>query len=334
MKNLLLGILVLLLACVTITSEISASAEAAAVEEDRLVIYCGRSKSLVEPLIEKFQEETGIRVEARYAGSTELANLLLEEGRRSPADLFFSQDPGAIGAVEAAGQLAELPSGVLELVDSSFRSEAGAWVGVSGRARVFAYSTLRLEESDLPESVFALTEPRWAGRVGWAPTNASFHLFVSAMRTEHGDDRTARWLEAMKANGTKDYSNNRAAIQGVADGEVDLSLVNHYYLKGFLDDRGESFPVRNHRPDEDLGGMISVAGVGVFKSARHPEAAQRFVEFVLSPESQSYFEQHTGEYRLVGDHGALQLRTVGVDLGSLSDLRGTMELLRSTGVLP
>jgi iron(III) transport system substrate-binding protein len=326
--------LLFLLASLMCLSAIVIDTDATAKDDDRLVIYCGRSKALVEPLIDRFRQETGMKVEVRYAGSTELANLLVEEGRRSPADLFFSQDPGATGAVEAAGLLGELPSHVLESVDRIFRSQSGNWVGVSGRARVFAHSTERVNAENLPETVFGFTDPRWAGRVGWAPTNASFHMFVSAMRATHGDAITADWLRAMKANGVKDYSNNRAAIQGVADGEVDVSLVNHYYLKGFLDDRGESFPVRNHRPEEDLGGMVSVASVGVLRSARHPDAARRFVEFLLTTESQSYFEQNTGEYRLVANGHAGQLRTVDVDLASLTDLRGTMDLLRAAGVLP
>lgn len=315
-------------------SQAPVHAETVAQADTKLVVYSGRSKSLVDPLIERFQSETGIQVEVRYAGSTELANLILTEGQRSPADVFFSQDPGALGALEASNRLAELPAEMLNKVEGVFRSPTGAWVGVSGRARVFAYSTQRLTEADMPDSVLELTDPKWAGRVGWAPTNASFHLFVTAMREHYGQDRTAEWLRAMKANGVKDFSNNRTAIQAVADREVDIAIVNHYYLKGFLDERGQAFPVRNHRPADDLGGMISVAGAGILKGARNADAANKFVEFLLTAESQSYFEHETGEYRLVGNREPAELRCVDVDLGSLSDLRGTMALLRETRVLP
>jgi iron(III) transport system substrate-binding protein len=334
MRGIALGLILALLGLVAIAQMSSKTAEAATASENRLVVYSGRSKALVEPLIQRFQEETGIRVEVRYAGSTELANLLLEEGNRTPADVFFSQDPGALGALEAANRLSVLPGGITGKVDPTFRSPTGVWVGISGRARVYAYSTERVVETQLPKSVLDLAGPEWAGRVGWAPTNASFHLFVTAMRQQYGEQRTEAWLRAMKANKARDYSNNRTAIQGVADGEIDVAIVNHYYLKGFLEERGDAFPVRNHRPSDDLGGMMSIAGAGILKSARHPSAAARFVEYMLTPEAQSYFEHNTGEYRLVGNAEPGELRCVELDLGSLSDLRGTMAILRSTGILP
>ncbi|MEX0928664.1 MAG: extracellular solute-binding protein, partial [Balneolales bacterium] len=108
-----------------------------------LTIYSGRSKALVDPIIQKFEEETGITVRVRYGGTTQLAVALLEEGSRSPADLFWAQDAGALGAVNAENLFGDLPQNTLEIVPPQYRGQAGKWIATSGRARVLAYSTSR-----------------------------------------------------------------------------------------------------------------------------------------------------------------------------------------------
>ncbi|TVQ61294.1 MAG: iron ABC transporter substrate-binding protein [Phycisphaerales bacterium] len=307
--------------------------------EGRLVVYCGRSKSLVEPLLQRFTEETGIVVEARYADTADLATLLMQEGARSPADVFFAQDPGALGAVEEAGLLSTLSDTHLHRVALPHRSKSGAWVGTSGRARVLAYSTDRLTESDLPRTVFELTDPKWRGRIGWAPTNASFQLFVTAMRVTYGDEATKNWLIAMRRNGARDYSSNRPIIQAIADGRIDIGLTNHYYLAAFKNDRGEDFPVANHYPQGDLGGLLTVAGVGVIAHSANKPQAERFVAFMLSKNAQSYFAERTSEFPLAIDADCpMNIGQFGpagaIDLGTLGDLRGTLTILRDSGVLP
>ena len=115
-----------------------------------LVIYSGRSENLVAPLIEEFEQETGINVEVRYGGTAEMAATILEEGDNSPADVFFAQDAGSLGALAQAGRLEKLPDEILNKVDARYRSPDGEWVGASGRARVLVYNTDQLQESDLP----------------------------------------------------------------------------------------------------------------------------------------------------------------------------------------
>lgn len=326
------------LACIMVPLEMAAVAQSA---RGPLVIYCGRSKSLVQPLIQKFEEQTGVRTEVRYAGSTDLATLMLEEGQRTPADVFFSQDPGALGAVAEGGLLMKLPQDALEAVNEPFRDAEGRWVGSSGRARVIARSTERVSASESPRSVFELTDPKWKGRVGWAPPNASFQLFITAMRHEYGDEKTHRWLEEMKANGVRDYPKNRPVIQAIADGEIDLGLVNHYYLFGFKKDRGDDFPVANEYPVDDIGGMMSVAGVGVTNTTNNRRAAEQFIEFLLSEQSQRYFAYEVGEFALASDvptpeapENLVRSIKANIDLGSLSDRKATVELLRKADVLP
>ncbi|MGB9738371.1 extracellular solute-binding protein, partial [Chloroflexus sp.] len=194
----------------------------------KLVVYSGRSESLVGPFFTQFTEATGIPVEVRYGDTAELAATILEEGANSPADLFFAQDAGALGALAAADVLIPLPTDVLNQVEARFRSSDGRWVGISGRARVVVYNTNKLTEADLPRSITGFVDPQWRGRVGWAPTNGSFQAFITAMRVQLGEEATRKWLEGMIANEVKTYERNAAIVQAVAAGEIDVGFVNHY----------------------------------------------------------------------------------------------------------
>ncbi|MFO7245332.1 MAG: iron ABC transporter substrate-binding protein [Bacillota bacterium] len=317
------------------------AAEPASTEPARVVVYSGRNENLIGPLLERFQQATGIQVEVRYGSTSEMAATLLEEGQRSPADVFLAQDAGALGAVAREGLLRPLPADLLDRVDQRFRSPDGLWVGVSGRARTLVYNPERLAESDLPRSIFDLTDPKWRGRLGWAPTNASLQAFVTAMRVVYGDDETRRWLEGFIANEPRVYPNNAAQVEAVAAGEIDLGLVNHYYLYQLKAQYGEDYPAANYYlPDGDIGALINVAGVGVLQTAPNPEAAMRLVDFLLSEEAQRYFAEQTYEYPLISgvETGAglppiEGLASPDIDLSDLWDLEGTLELLREVGAL-
>ena len=307
-----------------------------------LVIYSGRSENLVAPLIEDFEKETGVNVEVRYGGTAEMAATILEEGDNSPADVFFAQDAGSLGALAQAGRLEKLPDAILNKVDARYRSPNGEWVGASGRARVLVYNTDQLQESDLPENAFGLTDPKWANQVGWAPTNGSFQSFVSAMRKLNGDDATRQWLEDMLANGVQSYDNNVAIVEAVGKGEIQLGLANHYYLYRFLAEQGEGFPARNYYfPDGGADALVNVAGAGVVNTTNQEELALRFVDFLFSNEAQQYFATETDEYPLVTTNVKVspllkplsELNPPQIDLGDLSDLQGTLEMLQDVGAL-
>lgn len=309
--------------------------------EDALVIYSGRNEDLVGPLLERFEEQTGVDTEVKYADSPELAATIIEEGKASPADAFFSQDAGALGALQAEDLLGELPAATLDKVPETFRSAEGRWVGTSARARVIAYDKRKLKPSDLPASVLDLTDEQWKGRVAWAPTNASFQSFVTAMRAELGEERTKAWLEGMLANDVQVYENNIAIRDAIANGEVDAGLINHYYVAEAIAEEGEDYPVGIYEPTGgDVGALVNVAGVGVLASANQAAKARQFADFLLSEESQKYFADELKEYPVVEGVPAdpsLQplgeIETPELDLSQLDDLQGTVKLLQETGVL-
>jgi iron(III) transport system substrate-binding protein len=309
--------------------------------EGALVIYSGRSEELVGPVFEQFEERTGTDVQVRYGDTAELAATILEEGENSPADLFFAQDPGALGALQDEGRFQPLPQEVLDRVPEHFRSPDGVWVGTSGRARVVAYNTEELGEGDLPASILDFTDPRWEGKIGWAPTNGSFQAFVTALRVLEGEDVARDWLEGIQANDPFEYPDNLTAVEGVASGEVQVAFVNHYYLFQVMAEQGEDVPARNYYlKNGDPGALVLAAGAGILDTAENPEAARSFLEYALSEEAQQYFADETYEYPLVEgieiDEALVPLSEIqspDLDLSNLDDLQGTLELLQETGVL-
>ena len=311
------------------------------VSGEGLVVYSGRNEELVGPIIERFEEESGIDVEVRYGDTAELAATILEEGPNSPADVFFSQDAGALGALANEGRLSPLPEDVLSRVEERFRDPDGNWVGVSGRARVVAYNTQALSEEELPDSILGFTDPEWQGRLGWAPTNGSFQAFVTALRVIEGEEVAREWLEGIQANDPRVYENNLAILQGVASGEIDAGFVNHYYLFQQQQEEGGDVPASNYYPrNGDPGALVNVAGLGLLNTSDNPGAAEEFLEFMLSEEAQSYFADETFEYPLVAGVPVneelvplSEIQTPNIDLSDLDDLEGTLELLRETGVL-
>lgn len=267
-------------------------------DANAVVVYSGRSAELVAPVYERFEKATGIRVEARYAGTPELASTIKEEGENSPADVFYAQDAGAIYAVKDL--LAPLPSDQIAAVDRKYRDAGGVWTGVTGRVRVLTYNTGTVKAGELPDSVAELTGGRWKGRVGIAPGNSSFQAFVTAMRETQGDAATEEWLRGMKANEVKTFENNSAISEAVARGEVDAGLVNHYYLyQTKAEDPGA--PIANHNfRDGDPGSLVNVSAAGVLATARHRDNAERLIRFLLT-DAQEFFatEAEEKEYPLV-----------------------------------
>ena len=345
----LLGLAVLGAACGdddSTTTEPDSSSTTAAAEEGgsleggSLVVYSGRSEELVDPLIERFEEATGIDVEVRYGDTAEMAAQILEEGSSSPADVYYGQDAGALGALAAEGRLAVLDPAQLDLVADGLKDDEGRWVGTSARARVVVYNTERLSESDLPDSILDFTDPAWSGRLGWAPTNGSFQAFVTALRVLEGEDGARAWLKGIQANSPKVFDGNTAIVEAVAAGEIDAGFVNHYYLYRFLAEDPD-YPAANKLfGGGDPGGLVNVAGAGILDTASNTAEAQAFIDFLLSEEAQSYFAEETYEIPVARSVSPVEgvptideLTLPDIDLNKLDDLAGTLALLTELGIV-
>lgn len=304
-----------------------------------LIIYSGRNENLIGPVIDKARQELGLDIEVRYGDTAELAIALLEEGRNSRADLFFAQDAGALGAMAQARRTVPIPQPLLNPVDQRFRSRNGQWVGISGRARAVDYNTQLVQPNELPNDIWELTDPKWQGKVGWAPMNGSFQAFVTAMRSTVGDARTLEWLRGMKDNGAVVYRNNTTIVEALGRGEVHLGLVNNYYLSRFTGEN-PNFPVAHHYMPGDVGSMINVAGIAIMDTTDQQADAEKFIEYLLQPEAQQYFAEQTTEYPLVSgveppakQIPISQINPPDIDLSNLADLEGTIALLEQAGLL-
>lgn len=314
---------------------------AAASAGESVVIYSGRSEELVGPLFEEFSAQTGIPVEVRYGDTAEMAAQIIEEGDASPADFYYGQDAGALGALDAAGMCAPLPDTVADLVPAAYRSADGTWTGVTGRARVIAYDSTQLTSEQVPTSVFDLTDPMWKGQVAIAPTNGSFQAFVTALRVAVGDDVTRDWLQGMIDNDVQLYEKNSLIRDAVDAGEVQLGLINHYYWYEKAAEVGaDAMNVQLAFAEPgDPGALVNVSGGCVITDAANPQGAADLLTWMLSDGTQQWFVDTTFEYPLVstvdGPSGVPPLDEVqgpDIPLAELEDLPGTLQMLQDVGL--
>ena len=302
---------------------------------ESITIYSGRSEALISELLDTFTKETGIEVNVRYGDSAELAAQILEEGSNVQADVFFSQDAGALGALAKEGLTKSLPTEITDLVDASYKSKDSQWVGVSGRARVLVVDPAKVTE--LPTSYKDLMDPSWKGRIAIAPTNASFQAFITAIRITEGDQAAKEFLDAMKENAVL-FEKNGLILQAVEDGVVDAGLINHYYWFELENEKG----VGNMNSelvwfeDQDAGNLINVAGVATVSD--NP-SANVFVKWLLGETAQKYFVERTREYSLTGVPDVAGVKPFGdikapdIDLSDLDSLEETLKLIQEARLL-
>jgi len=298
-------------------------------DTDTLTIYSGRKQEIVEPLFDQFSAQSGIEVRVRYADSIDLAATLREEGANSPADVFFAVDPASLGAVAEAGLLQPLPAEILGLVPGRFTDGEGLWVGTSGRVRSIVYDASVVNPADLPTDLDGFTDPHWKGRLAIAPTNGSFVASVAAMILMDGEDATRAWLEGIAANDPDTYPKNSVIVSAVNDGESEVGLVNHYYLLRLQAELGET-AAANHFLSGGAGALIMPAGVGILASTDGHDAAEQFVEFLLSETAQRFFVEETFEFPMVEgidpDPALPSLSDLGSPPLDLSDLATVLDL--------
>lgn len=308
-------------------------------DKNTLYVYTGRKAKYAKALFEGFTKKTGIKIKIKQDKTSMLANTIIKEGKNSPADIFFAQDSSNLGALSAAGFLEELPKATSELLDARYRSAKNDWVGTSARARVFVYNKNLVKAGDLPESIFDLTKPKWKGKLGWAPENASFQSHVTAMIKVEGKEKTAAWIKGLIANDIKTYPKNTPIVIAVAEGKIAAGLVNHYYLYKVRKDMKEAEQVENHFfANGDAGMFVNISGVAILKTSKKKEMAQIFIDYLLSQEGQQSFRTVNFEYPVTkGVEAAKDLKPlseinpVKVDLGDLDKVEETVKLLEDCG---
>ena len=305
-----------------------------------LVLYSGRSEKLVGAVVKQFEDVTGIDVQVKYGKTFPVALMILEEGDKSPADIYWAQDPGGLGFMSAAGRLSKLPSDISGLAYDWAKPKDGSWVGLSGRARTLVH-TATIPDSELPSSLEDLTDPKWKGKIGWAPTNSSFQTMITGMRAAWGEEKTRQWLKDVQANEPIVYPKNTPQVSAAADEEISIGLVNHYYLHRFIADQGDTFNARNlYLNDGGPGSLIMISGAGILNTSSNKDNAEKFLKFMLSPVAQQYFTGQVYEYPVVEGvkvHKFLnpveEMKIPDLSMEDLSDLEGTQTILKELGIL-
>jgi iron(III) transport system substrate-binding protein len=304
-----------------------------------LTIYSGRSENFIAPFFEEFTNQNGITLNIRYGDSSALAAQILEEGKNSPADLFISQDAGSLGAVSISGLFSKIEDPLLERVGNSFKSTNDDWVGLTGRARVFAYAPDRVTK--LPTSYQSLVESQYKGKVGIAPTNASFQAFVTTLIQYQGLAATEIWLQKMVENNVKLFEKNSQIVTAIDSGVIDLGLVNHYYLWEVSKSLNRQINVKNgFFKSGDLGNLINISGIAILNQSKNKESAGKLIKYLLSDLAQQKFVTDTHEYSLVlvdarpeGLPSFADINAPAVDLSKLSDISQTQKLLIKLGLI-
>jgi iron(III) transport system substrate-binding protein len=323
----------------SLVSGCSSSTGEQASEVSEITIYSGRSEEFIAPFFAQWEASTGIKLNVRYGDSAELSAQILEEGNNSPADLFLSQDAGSLGAISQAGLFTTLPSDVAAEIPAAYVAANREWVGITGRARVFAYAPDRVKT--LPVSITELTKPIYKNQIGIAPTNASFQAFLTALIENKGTAFAKTWLEGLKTNGVKIYLKNSAIVEAIDKGEISIGLINHYYIWEVSEALGRPINVKNgFFTPGDLGNLINVSGAGILQTSAKQKAAQDLINYLTSAAAQQKFVSDTHEYSLLDSAmppaqlPALdKIGAPSIDLKTLSNIKATQDLLIQVGLL-
>lgn len=268
------------------------------VHAEEVVVYSARNEHLIKPLFDRYTQETG--VEIRYITDKEgpLLQRLAAEGKRTPADMLITVDAGNLWHAAQSGVLAEISSPVLEAnVPVNLRDPKGRWFGLSERARTIVYSTERVQPGEL-SSYEDLADPKWQGRLCLRTSKKVYNQsLVASLIARHGEERAEQIVRGWVANlAAEPFSNDTKAMEAVAAGQCDVTIVNTYYF-GRLEKERPDIPLALFWPNQDSSGVhINVSGAGVTAHAKHPEAAQQLLEWLSSETAQGDFAGLNMEY--------------------------------------
>lgn len=265
-----------------------------------LILYNGQHLQTTQALVNAFERQTGITVTIRTGDEDQLAEQIMQEGSRSPADVIFTENSPALMKLAGQHLLAPVDKATLAAVPSSDDSPAGNWVGVTARVSVLVYNTKALKPSQLPSSVMDLANPRWAGKLGIAPGETDFQPIITSIADTYGSTAALAWLKAVKSNaGSHVYPDNETITSEVNSGQVEIGLINHYYWYRLRAEIGASamHSALHYFAPADPGYVLDISGAGILASSTHKAAAQKFLAFLVSAEGQKIIaESDSFEY--------------------------------------
>lgn len=261
-----------------------------------LTLYNGQHRATTEALVAAFTKATGIDVTLRNAESPELAAQIAEEGDRSPADLFFSEQSPPIASLQEKGLLGQIDQATLKLIPAKFSAKDGTWLGATVRTRVVTYNKKMISPADMPKSIMEFGTTALAGKFGYVKQDGFQEQVMSIVHIK-GRDAALGWLKGLRQYG-RSYNGNRIASTAVENGEIAMALSNNYYWYSLAKEKGaENLNSALYSfPGDDAGNIFNVSAAGMLKSSKNQAAAQRFLAFMLSKEGQEAMIATTAEY--------------------------------------
>jgi iron(III) transport system substrate-binding protein len=307
-----------------------------------ITLYSGQHEQTVSKLVSIFEKRTGVHVAVRSADEATLANQIMQEGSKSPADVFFAENPPALQVLSERGLLASVSAATLAAVPRAQSSAAGTWVAVSARAAVLVYNTDKFKQADLPSSLLDLASPKWKGKFAIAPSETDFQPLITSIAHLRGSDAALAWLKAVKRN-AKVMDDNELIASAVNKGSVDAGLVDHYYWYRERDEVGASHTnsALHYFAGRDPGSLVDVSGAAVLKSSKHAADAQRFLAYLVSKPAQTIIAtSESYEYPLRPGivnrkvaRAYSSLRPAKVTATQLGDGKAALAMLQQVGLL-
>ncbi|PTA69213.1 extracellular solute-binding protein [Deinococcus arcticus] len=266
-----------------------------------LTVYSGRAKTFVDPIVQQFERQTGVKVNVRYGTDAQLVAALREEGARSPADVYWGNSVGALGELASEGRFTKLGTALTRNVSDDYLPDNRAWLPTTVRFRTLAYNTSKIKPESLPDSILDLPKmTSLKGRIGWTVSYPSFQDFLAAMIAKYGEATTKTWIEGMKALQPKDYkTSNVAMLEAMRAGEIDVALTNHYYIQRV---NRLNYPIDTYFfKAGDMGNLGNATGAGILKTSKNQAAALRFLQALVAKDAQTFFLSVNFEYPVIGN---------------------------------
>lgn len=321
----------------------TAASAGPACSADAITLYSAQHEQMVDQLTNMFTQQTGIAVRVHSGEAPEIANQIAQEGARSPADVYFTENSPELTLLDEKGLLASVDPATLAAVPARFSAADGHWVGVFARESVLAFNPALIRADQVPVSLMDLARPEWRGKVAIAPTDADFLPLIDAVAALHGEAAALAWLKGLKQN-AQIFDDDEGVVAAVDRGAAAVGIINSYYWARLRTEQGadKTKSVIRHFTGGDVGGLINVSGAAVLKSSRHQAAAQKFLAFLVSKETQATIARGDVdfEYPVLADVTANallkpfdELQPPAISVSRLGDDQQAARLLRQAGLI-
>lgn len=310
-----------------------------------ITLYSGQHPQTTDKIIAAFEKRTGITVNVRSDDEDVLAQQIVTEGSRSPADVFYTENTPALQFLQDKGLLSPVKPATLAATPARYDSPQGAWVGVSARVSMLIYNPRLIARSQLPSSVMQLAGSKYKGKLALAAGETDFQPIVTSVLRAHGKAATLRWLTSVKANAAgHSYPDNETVATDVNRGTAAFGVINQYYWYRMRAEIGAgATPSRlAYFAPRDPGYVIDVSAAAVLKSSAHRAAAQKFVAFLVSKQAQEIIGAQSASYEYPLAAGVTtaapetpfsQLQPDPITVGELGDGSAAIALLQQAGLL-